>query len=123
MHFTESGSMHFTESDALQVLAECLDEPTDNSQSTPSIPKQMIKKYVPIISKAIEDARKLCNNDARFEEILDGATRYTEDAERFLEQGQEDLAVLCIGYADGLADAVRIAHGLEPAGASDKSII
>ena len=33
------------------------------------------------------------------------------------------LAVLCIGYADGLADAVRIAHGLEPAGASDKSII
>ncbi len=117
------GSMHFTESDALQVLAECLDEPTDNSQSTPSIPKQMIKKYVPIISKAIEDARKLCNNDARFEEILDGATRYTEDAERFLEQGQEDLAVLCIGYADGLADAVRIAHGLEPAGASDKSII
>ncbi len=117
------GSMHFTESDALKVLAECLDEPTDNSQNTPSIPKQMLKKYVPLIGQAIKESRKLCNNDARLEEVLDGAARYAEDAERFLVQGQEDLAVLCIGYADGLADAVRIVRGLEPDGASDKHIL
>ena len=48
------GSMHFTESDALKVLAECLDEPTDNSQNTPSIPKQMLKKYIPIIDQSIK---------------------------------------------------------------------
>ena len=79
------GSMHFTESDALKVLAECLDEPTDNSQNTPSIPKQMLKKYIPIIDQSIKESQKLCDNDARLEEILDGAARYTESMhERFL---------------------------------------
>ncbi len=112
------GSLHFTESDSIKALAECLDEPSDNSEFTPSIPKQMLKKYVPMIEQAIKDAEKLCKNDAHLAEVLDGASRYAKDAERFLEQGEEDLAVLCIGYADGLADAVRIARGLEPAGAS-----
>ena len=83
----------------------------------------LLTSYIPIIDQSIKESQKLCDNDARLEEILDGAARYTEDAERFLVQGQEDLAVLCIGYADGLADAVRIIRGLEPDGASDKHIL
>ncbi|MDI1495914.1 MAG: diphthine synthase [Cenarchaeum symbiont of Oopsacas minuta] len=112
-------SLHFTESDAINALAECIDAPSDNSQKTPSIPKQMLKKYVPMIEHAISESKKLCKGDAHLEEVLDGASRYTDDAKQFLDDGQEDLAVLCIGYADGLADAVRIARGLEPAGASN----
>ena len=32
----------------------------------------------------------------------------------FLEDGQEEVAVLSIGYADGLVDALRLAKGFDP---------
>ena len=39
---------------------------------------------------------------------------YIKDAEIFFEQGKDELAILSIGYADGLVDALRIAKGIEP---------
>jgi len=39
---------------------------------------------------------------------------YVNDAEKFLEEGQDEVAILSIGYADGLVDALRLAKGLEP---------
>ncbi len=37
-----------------------------------------------------------------------------DDAERFLRQGKQELAVLSIGYAEGLIDALRFQKGLNP---------
>ena len=39
---------------------------------------------------------------------------YINDAENFLKQGKDENAVLSIGYADGLVDALRMAKGIEP---------
>ncbi|KKM27631.1 hypothetical protein LCGC14_1572750, partial [marine sediment metagenome] len=39
---------------------------------------------------------------------------YIKDAENFLEQGKDEVAILSIGYADGLVDSLRMAKGLEP---------
>ncbi|HLG37332.1 MAG TPA: DUF357 domain-containing protein [Nitrososphaera sp.] len=36
------------------------------------------------------------------------------DAERFLNQGKPELAVLSIGYAEGLVDALRFQKGVNP---------
>ena len=42
------------------------------------------------------------------------AKLYIDDAENFLKEGKKEYAVLSIGYADGLVDALRIAKGLDP---------
>ena len=39
---------------------------------------------------------------------------YTSKMLRILEDGQDEVAILSIGYADGLVDALRLAKGLEP---------
>jgi len=108
------GRLHFTESDALKVFATCIDEPTDNSKNIKKISKQMLEKYVPMVRNAIEEITPHYKNSKEFQEVLENAELYIQDAEKFLEQGKDDVAILSIGYADGLVDALRIAKGLEP---------
>jgi diphthine synthase len=89
-----------------------LDEPTDNSKSITKIAEQMIAKYVPKARKALEQAKNLVNNDTSFRDVFDNAEYYISDAERFLKQGKPELAVLSIGYAEGLIDAIRFLKGV-----------
>ncbi|EPA05050.1 diphthine synthase [Candidatus Nitrosarchaeum limnium] len=108
------GRLHFTESDALKILAKCLDEPHDNSEKTKKISEQMMKKYVPMVREALEEIIPYYKDQKEFKVILDNAELYIQDAEKFLEDGQDEVAILSIGYADGLVDALRLAKGLEP---------
>jgi len=108
------GELHFTESDALKVFVNCIDEPFDNSKNIKKISEQMLEKYVPMIRKAVEEIAPHYKNSKEFQEVLENAELYIQDAEKFLEQGKDEVAVLSIGYADGLVDALRIAKGLNP---------
>ena len=108
------GRMHFTESDALKVLGRCVDEPFDNSEKTEKISHQMMKKYVPMVQEALEEIKPHYKNEKNFQNILENAELYIQDAEKFLEDGQDEVAILSIGYADGLVDALRLAKGLDP---------
>lgn len=107
------GKVHFTESDALAVLAKCLDEFSDNSNKTKKISHQMIAKYVPMVRAAIEEIAPYYNSKES-DEIIENARLYVKDAENFLQEGKDEVAILSIGYADGLVDALRISQGLEP---------
>lgn len=109
-----TGRLHFTESDALKILGNCVDEPTDNSERTIKIASQMMKKYVPMVREALEEIEPYYKDQKKFQEILENAELYIRDAERFLEDGQDEVSILSIGYADGLVDALRLAKGLEP---------
>ena len=109
-----TGKLHFTESDAINVLTECLDKPSDNSSRIKSTSVQMIEKYVPMVRKALEEIRPLYNDTKEFQEVFENAELYINDAENFLKQGKDENAVLSIGYADGLVDALRIAKGIDP---------
>ena len=108
------GRLHFTESDALKILGQCIDEPFDNSEKTKKISIQMMKKYVPMVREALEEVEPLYKNQKEFHGILENAELYVKDAEKFLEDGQDEVAILSIGYADGLVDALRLAKGLDP---------
>jgi len=108
------GKLHFTESNALKILANCIEEPFDNSKNIKKISKQMLEKYVPMVRKAIEEIAPYYKDSKEFQDVLENAELYIQDAEKFLEQGKEEVAVLSIGYADGLVDALRIAKGLNP---------
>lgn len=108
------GRLHFTESDALKILGQYIDEPFDNTEKTKKISIQMIKKYVPMVREALEEVEPLYKGRKEFQVILENAELYVKDAEKFLEDGQDEVAILSIGYADGLVDALRLAKGLEP---------
>ncbi len=109
-----TGKLHFTESDAIKALTKCLDKPLDNSNEIKSISIQMIEKYVPMVREALDEIKPFYNKVKEFQEILQNAELYINDAENFLKQGKDENAVLSIGYADGLVDALRMAKGIYP---------
>ena len=65
------GRLHFTESDALKLFGQCIDEPFDNSEKTEKISKQMMEKYVPMVREALEEITPYYKNQKEFEVILD----------------------------------------------------
>ena len=105
------GRLHFTEADALRITCMCIDEPHDNKAER--IPVQMMRKYAPMVRQALEEVKPYCK-DEKYAVILENAELYIRDAEKFLDDGQDEVAVLSIGYADGLVDALRLASGLDP---------
>ena len=103
------GSLHFTETDAIKALVKCIDEPYANSQSSKIESHKMIAKYTPMVKKAIHNERNAENINKGSMRVLDNALNYIADAQDFLKTGRDELAILSIGYADGLVDALRIA--------------
>ena len=74
----------------------------------------MIERYVPMVRDTLEEIKSLYNDSKEFQVVIQNAELYINDAENFLKQGKDENAVLSIGYADGLVDALRIAKGIEP---------
>jgi diphthine synthase len=108
------GKLHFTEVDALIVLANCLDPPDEAINAFTKISKQMLEKYVPMVRTALLEIAPQYKNSKEFQRVFENAELYIKDAEKFLEEGKDEVAILSIGYADGLVDALRIAKGIEP---------
>jgi diphthine synthase len=113
-----TGTLHFTEVEALMTLTQNLDEPLDNTKDMESLSASMIARYVPKARQALykikRNSRKAKSDDRINFEVLDNAECYIDDAERFLRQGKPELAVLSIGYAEGLIDATRLKKGVDP---------
>jgi diphthine synthase len=106
-----TGLLHFAEIDALMVLTKNIDEPGDNTLYIQNKSANMVEKYVPKARSALAKLRAALMNEmkpkerSRLTEIFDNAENYIEDAVRFLHTGKPELAVLSIGYAEGLIDA------------------
>jgi diphthine synthase len=113
-----TGALHFTETQALASVTENIDEPADNSQSINRIEAQMVERYAPKAKQAVQEVRKLISdgtgdNKGIFE-VLENAECYIADSKQFLRQGKFELAVLSIGYAEGLIDALRYQKRINP---------
>ena len=108
------GRLHFTEHDAIRAFSRCLDIPFDNSSNIRKISEQMILKYVPKAREALDEVIKQFGSDKTLESIIENANLYLDDAEKFQREGKEELAILSIGYAEGLIDALRLSKGIDP---------
>jgi diphthine synthase len=112
------GRLHFVEQEAISNITSILDEPTENSSRVSRISTRMVEKYVPSVKKTINELRKRLRTDSTqykgINAVLDNAEYYVQDAEKFLNQGKNDLAVLSVGYAEGLIDAISFQRGLDP---------
>lgn len=115
-----TGRLHFTEHDAITSLRFNIDEPSDNTLNISRISARMVDRYAPKAKRALEHIRMLFIDDIDFsadkplQEYLNNAECYIDDAENFLKQGKHELAVLSMGYAEGLIDALRYQKGLNP---------
>jgi diphthine synthase len=115
-----TGSIHFSESDAIRTLTLNVDEPIDNAENIQKVSVNMIKKYTPKAKEAMKQMRDIIIGENMPSlnkgsiEVLENAELYIDDAERFLRQGKHELAVLTIGYAEGLIDALRFQKGINP---------
>jgi diphthine synthase len=108
------GRMHFTEHDAIKTFSKCLDEPFDNSSRIQKISDQMLSGYVPKARKALGQVANMFKDDKSLRPVIENAQLYIDDAEKFQKDGKEELAVLSIGYAEGLMDALRLSKGIDP---------
>lgn len=109
-----TGRLHFTEHDALRLFTKCIDNPIDNSSRVQKISDQMLAKYIPKARKALAEITKQFKDNKNFASIIENAQSYIDDAEKFQRDSKEELAVLSIGYAEGLIDALRLSKGIDP---------
>jgi diphthine synthase len=101
---------HFTEEDAVLNLTENIDAPTDNTVLIKNVSDHMLNKYEPMIRneiKQIRDSIASRNSNKAQLELLENAEFYLDDAVQFFRQGKKELAILSIGYADGLVDSIK----------------
>jgi diphthine synthase len=112
------GRLHFVEKEAISNITSVLNEPTENSSRVTRISTRMVEKYIPSVKKTINELRKRLPTDLTqykgINAVLDNAEYYVQDAEKFLNQGKNELAVLSVGYAEGLIDAISFQRGLDP---------
>jgi hypothetical protein len=111
------GKLHFTEQEALSAIFEKdADVFRDNFSKISKISSRMVTKYAEKTLNALQRAKKAAaSNDQKinFADIFENVECYTSDAQRFLNEGKEELAVLSIGYAEGLLDSLRFGGLLE----------
>ncbi len=109
------GRLHFTEREALSALTgKDPDFFRDNSQGIERIAHRMLSKYSQKTLAALGRARAAASSkNTNLEPVFENVEAYTQDALRFLNEGKEELAVLSIGYAEGLLDSLRFSAHLE----------
>ena len=124
------GFLHFTEIDALNTLHNNMDDPIDNCKKIRNISVNMLERYIPKAKQAVQQLRYLLSKEQNevlidklddknmhnkgMNEVIDNAEYYILDAEGFFRQNKLELAVLSIGYAEGLIDALRFQKNINP---------
>ena len=101
---------HFTEEEAILNLSEIIDRPIDNTREIKNVSDYMLNKYEPMIRNEIRQIRATISskNENKVQlELLDNAEFYLDDAVQFSTQGRKELAILSVGYADGLIDSLK----------------
>jgi diphthine synthase len=99
------GRLHFTEEEALAAILK-LDkaEIVDNSSGVKRTAQVLVPRYVEKAKRALEEARE--GLKGKHKELLENAELYLKDSQNFLANNQDELAMLSIGYAEGLIDAL-----------------
>lgn len=105
-------SLHFGEKEALAALAGIKQEQIgDNAAGVKRTAQVLVPRYVEKAKKALDIAR--ANLKEGYDELFENADLYTRDAENFLAGGQDELAMLSVGYAEGLIDSLTFTGKLE----------
>ncbi len=112
------GKLHYTEFEALGVLlGRNIESVPDNTRVISKLSKRMVQKYakktLEALARAKKSAAQSVESNLNFADVFENVECYTRDSERFLNEGRDELAILSIGYAEGLLDSLRFSGLLE----------
>ncbi len=102
------GKLHFTEVESISTLFS-LDESKvrSNSDKVLRTAQTLVPKYAAKTKKALNSVKSKLGPE--YEHVLENAELYLKDAENFLANGEDEMAMLSIGYAEGLLDSLSFA--------------
>lgn len=102
------GRLHFTEAEAISAIFGVEESKVrSNSDKVLRTAQTLVPRYVAKTRKALDSvAGKL---DVKYHDVVENAEIYMKDAENFLANGEDEMAMLSIGYAEGLLDSLAFA--------------
>ncbi len=99
------GKLHFTEVEAVRsIFPDSEGEIKDNAGGTKRSAEVLIPKYAEMTRKALAGVREHLGRE--YDSLVENVESYVSDAERFLSSGEDELAMLNMGYAEGLLDSL-----------------
>ncbi|MEM0385310.1 MAG: diphthine synthase [Nitrososphaeria archaeon] len=104
--------LHFVEKEALKLLFNLGEVEINNSKFIKKRVGYLIDKYVRNTKEALKYAREKIT-ERKIENLFENIECYLDDTIRFYNLGEENLAMLSVGYAEGLLDALRFLGILE----------
>src|SRR5208337_25661 len=89
----------------------------DNTEAVEKLSRSMVNRYSAKTEGALQRAKEAASDlssekgeqKVRFDQVFENVECYLQDSLRFMNEGKEELAVLSIGYAEGLLDSLRFA--------------
>lgn len=102
------GKLHFTEVEAM-AAAFGIDKALvrGNSEVVKRTAQTLVPKYLDKTRRALESVRAQLG--PKYAAVAENVELYMRDAENFLANGEDELAMLSIGYAEGLLDSLSFA--------------
>lgn len=102
------GSLHFTETEAISaIFGAPMDKVHGNSDAVKRTAQILVPKYVEKTRRALESVRGELGK--QYASVVENVELYMRDSENFLANGEDELAMLSIGYAEGLLDSLSFA--------------
>jgi len=102
------GSLHFTETEAISAIFSIEQSKVQgNSDNVKRTAQTLVPKYVAKTRKALESVRQTVGT--KYGHVIENAELYVRDAETHLANGEDEMAMLSIGYAEGLLDSLSFA--------------
>ncbi len=99
------GRMHFSEVESLASVSGIARERIgDNAASVRRTAQVLVPRYVEKAKKALGLAQDELKQG--YEDLFENSELYLRDAESFLANEQDELAMLSVGYAEGLIDSL-----------------
>ncbi len=102
------GRLHFTETESISTNLDLEESKVhSNSDTVLRTAQTLVPKYVAKTRRALGSVRPKLG--PQYEAVLENAELYMKDAENFLANGEDEMAMLSIGYAEGLLDSLSFA--------------
>ncbi len=102
------GKLHFTEVEAIAAIFSVEESSVrSNSDSVLRTAQTLVPRYVEKTRRALASVKDRLG--PQYEHVVENAELYMKDAETFLANGEDEMAMLSIGYAEGLLDSLSFA--------------
>jgi diphthine synthase len=102
------GKLHFTESEAIATIFDVdASKIRSNSDGVLRTAQTLVPKYVAKTRRVLDSVKVKLG--PQYETVVENTELYMRDAESFLANDQDELAMLSIGYAEGLIDSLSFA--------------